>query len=114
MLSQRSTQAAPSLSARHAVNHFPGEDALTGKARLATALLRFGASNHHPATAILRRTGAGYAAAAGGLVDVLEKAVVPSASARAHCVIVKPSRGACGRGAGLLEVARRRIVFFFV
>ena len=110
-------KATPSLSARHLVNHFPGarpaiffrrfdagvlgEDALTCKARLALALMRHVKRPRHPATCVCKRSSprgspdVAFAVVGGDLGSVLAAAAAPGGEA---VVIVKPSRGACGRG----------------
>ena len=97
-------RSAPSISARHLVNHFPGEDALTGKARLAAACLRDNAARHPPTVVLARekKTG-GWRVAAGDVETVLLKA--SSRGGRACVVVVKPSRGACGRGIRVYRLA---------
>lgn len=94
----RQGRATPSLSARHVVNHFPGEDALTGKARLALALLRHFKGGSHPVTCVMRkatkRSTDAHRVVGGALSRVLAAASVDGGAV----VIVKPSRGACGRG----------------
>ncbi|KAH8071457.1 hypothetical protein JL721_4436 [Aureococcus anophagefferens] len=91
------------------VNHFAGgdrrEDALTCKARLGLALWRHVDHPKHPETCVCFRRfdQLRYAVVGGDLGRVLAAAALPDDASRC-VVIVKPSRGACGRGIKVLKL----------
>jgi len=86
-------------AAGRVVNHFSAEDALTCKARLGIALEKHVADPKHPATCVCARHFSEYnfTIVGGSLDRVLARGRVAGDESSA-CVIVKPSRGACGRG----------------